>query len=63
MLCDDLEGWDGSVGRGRLEREGICVHIELIHVVVQQRLMQHCNAIILQLKNKWKIPQCHFHPK
>ena len=54
MLCDDLEGWDGSGGRGRLKREGICIHTEPIHVVVQQKLMQHCKAIILQLKNKLK---------
>jgi len=37
------------VGR-RLKREEINVHIELIHVVVKQRPVQHCKAIILQLK-------------
>ena len=28
------------------------VYIELIHFVVQQKLTQHCKAIILQLKKK-----------
>ena len=23
MLCEDLEGWDGEGGRGKLKREGI----------------------------------------
>ena len=57
MLCDDLEGWEG-----RLKREGIYIyiyiyiytyihiHIQLVRVVIQQKLMQHCKAIILQLK-------------
>ena len=39
---------------GRLQREGIYVYIELIHFVVQQKLTQHCKAIILQLKKKKK---------
>ena len=28
MLCDDLKGWDGGVGRGREAQEGgyICIH-------------------------------------
>ena len=43
MLCDDLEVWDGGVG-GRLKREGIRVLVELIHVVVQQKLTQHSKA-------------------
>ena len=30
----------------------IYTNIELIHVVVQQKLTQHCKAIILQLKSK-----------
>jgi len=50
VLCDDLEGWDGVVG-GRLKKEGICVYIELIHIVLQQKLAQHCKAIILQQEN------------
>ena len=52
VFCDDLEGWMvGGVG-GRLQREGIYVYIELIHFVVQQKLTQHCKAIILQFKKK-----------
>jgi len=50
VLCDDLEGWDGKLGR-RLKRGEICV-IWLIHVVVQQKLTQHCKAIIFQLKKE-----------
>ena len=57
MLCDDLEGWDGVVG-GRLKKEGICVYIELIHIVLQQKLAQHCKAIILQFKKKEKRKSC-----
>ena len=54
MLCDDLEGWMGGGVGGRLQREGICVCIQLIHFVVQQKLTQHCKAIILQFKKKKK---------
>ena len=50
MLCDDLEGWGGGRMGGRVKREGIYVYILLIHVIVQQKLIQHCKAIILQLK-------------
>ena len=39
---------------GRLTREGIHVYLQLIHAVVQQKLTQHCKAIILQLKKKKK---------
>ena len=35
---------------GSLKREGICVYIEPIHVVVQQKPMQNCEAIKLKLK-------------
>ena len=35
---------------GRLRREGIYVYAQLINIVVQQKLTQHCKAIILQLK-------------
>ena len=48
VLCDDLEGqdegWEGD------SRGGICVCLQLIHIVVQQKLTQHFKAIILQLK-------------
>ena len=37
-------GWMG----GRAKREGLYVYIELIHFIVQQKLTQHCKAIILQ---------------
>ena len=33
---------------GRLEREGIYVYTWLIHNVLQQKLTQHCTAIIFQ---------------
>jgi len=45
--CDDLEGWDGE---GSSKREGVYVCIELIHFIVQQKLTQHWEAVILQLK-------------
>ena len=39
--------WDlGRWGK----REGIEVYLLLIHTVVQQKLTQHCAAIIFQLK-------------
>ena len=43
---DDLEGWDGGKGR-RSQREGIYVHILLIHFVLQQKLTKHCKAVII----------------
>ena len=50
-LCINLEGWDGE-GRGRFKREGIYVHLWLIHVEVWQKTTKFCKAILLQLKNK-----------
>jgi len=44
--------WKGGMGsgvRGRLKREGIYVYLQLIHIVAQQKLTQHCRAI-LQLR-------------
>ena len=39
----------GGIGTGReAQREGICVYKKLIHFLVQQKLIHHCNAIILQ---------------
>ena len=32
------------------KREGTCVYLELIHIVVHQKLTRHCIAIILHLK-------------
>ena len=40
--------WNGE----KVKTEGINVYLELIHVVVQQKLIQLCKAIILQFKNK-----------
>ena len=37
---------------GRLNREGTYVYIWLINFVVQQKLAQHCEAIILQFKKR-----------
>ena len=37
---------------GRLKREGMYVYIWLINFVVQQKLAQHCEAIILQFKKR-----------
>ena len=34
----------------RLKRKRIYVYLELIHIVVWQKLTQHCKAIIFQLK-------------
>ena len=55
MLCDNVERWDGGEVGGRLKREGISVYSWLIHIVVQQKPIQHCKAIILQLKINLKI--------
>ena len=35
---------------GRLKREEIYVHIQLIHVLVKQKLTPHCKAIMLQYR-------------
>ena len=52
VLCDDLEGWDGGGVEGRLKRKGIYVYLQLIHFILQQKLIQYFKAIILQLKKK-----------
>ena len=39
----------GAVG-GRLRREWIHTHLELVHAVIQQKPTQHCKAIVLRLK-------------
>ena len=48
-LCNDLEGWDREGGREAQEGGdvGIYVCIWLIHFVVQQKLTQYCEVIIL----------------
>ena len=50
QLCNDLETWDREGGREAQEGGdmGIYVCIRLIHFVVQQKLTQYCDAIILQ---------------
>ena len=50
VLCDYLEGWDREDGREAQERGdmGTCECIWLIHFVVQQKLTQYCEVIILQ---------------
>ena len=50
MLGDDLEGWGGQEVGGRSERERMCVHTQLVHSIVQQRLTEPCKAIILKKK-------------
>ena len=45
-LFNDLQK-GGSLG-GRLKREEIYVYRELIHLVVQQKLIQQCKPIILK---------------
>ena len=37
---------------GRFKREGMYIYLWLNHVVVWQKPIQHCKAIILQLKKK-----------
>ena len=37
---------------GRFKKEGIYVYIELLHIVVQQKLIQHCKAIIFQFTKR-----------
>ena len=43
---------EGQVG-GKLKREGFYIYLQLIHVVVQQKLAHHCKAITLRLKSKF----------
>ena len=42
----------------RFKRKGIYVYLQLIHIVVQQKLAKHCKAIILQLKKQKKKRLC-----
>lgn len=46
-----LKQW-GRVG-GRLKEEGIYVYLQLIHIVIQQKPIQHCKTVNLQSKI-WK---------
>ena len=54
MPCVVLEKGGKRVVGGRLKREGIDVYTQTIDFVVEQKLTQHCKAIILQLKEKKK---------
>ena len=51
VLYDDREGWDGRREGGSRGRGHLCT---LIHVAVQLKATQHCEEVILQLKNKLK---------
>ena len=47
--------WPGGVGlegRGRSRREGIYVYKRVIHFTVQEKLAEHCKAIIFQFFKK-----------
>ena len=44
---DDLDGWDEKVGDWT-KREGICVHMQLTHFIVKQKLAQRYKAILFQ---------------
>jgi len=50
-LCINLEGGLGREIGGKFKREGIYVHLWLIHVEVWQKTAKFCKTIILQLKN------------
>ena len=41
------EGWHGMGGK-RLKREAASRYTRLIHFVIQQKLTQHCEAVVLQ---------------
>ena len=49
VLCADQRG-EMEITGGRFKREQIHVHLWLIDDVVQQKLTQHCKAIIFQYK-------------
>ena len=40
---------------GRRSKWGLYVYIQLIHIVIQQKLTQHCKAIILLKKKKKRV--------
>ena len=51
--CSVMTQRGGIRVRGRLKREGIYICLQLIHFIVQQKLTQHCKAIILQFKKRY----------
>ena len=54
VLCDDLEGVGWEYGGRKAREGGDYVQLQLYHTVVEQKTTQHCKAIILQLKIKFK---------
>ena len=54
LCCDDLEGWGMGADGERLKMEEIHVYLQLVHIVVPQKLTQHCRAINLQLTMNFK---------
>ena len=55
MLCDDLEKEDGGSRMEAHKGRSICIHITSSYgVVVQQKVTQHCEAIIFQLQKYFK---------
>ena len=52
---DDLEGWDGG---GRLKRDGLYIHTELIHFLVQQKLA-HYEKSLFSSSSLSAIGWCH----
>lgn len=49
MLRDDLDGWSAGRVRGTSRQRGY-MYTYISHVVIQQKLKQHCKAIILPIK-------------
>ena len=47
VLCAEQRGETETTG-GRAKREKIYVHLWLIDDIIQQKLAQHCKAIIFQ---------------
>ena len=43
-------GWDGEDGNEAQDGGDICVHIWLMHAVVQQKLTQHCEELYFNCK-------------
>ena len=50
MLCANPEGWAGGAGGagGEVQEGRVYAYIWPIHIVIQQKLAQHCKAIILE---------------
>ena len=44
--CSEMTSGVGWGERGRLQREGVYIYIQLIHFVVRQKLAQRCQASI-----------------